>query len=149
MSYIKLNPKTDKELVEMALHLGDVKMLYNACVDIMRQEPDMIGYEKIAKALAYIVWKQEEQRRRPYIQCVELEESLNENQRNLLDYIMMEFLTAPESDSMTVNKLHSLLTLIVSKSDMIDYYASLDSGHTIICKKFCNNFRQEILDIVN
>jgi hypothetical protein len=85
----------------------------------------------------------------PYIVCGELEASLNENQRNVLDYIMMEFLTVPESDNMTVQKLQSLMLFIIQKTSVLDWYASVDSDYVYATKQLCKNYRKEILDIVN
>ena len=55
MDYRKLNPKTDYTLVDMTLYLQDVKVLYNACVDISNQYPEMIGYQKIMEKLLPII----------------------------------------------------------------------------------------------
>ena len=51
MDYKKLNKQTDEIPVEMVMSLQDVKVLYNACVDINKQFPEMIGYTKLAEKL--------------------------------------------------------------------------------------------------
>ena len=51
MEYKKLNKQTDEIPVEMVISLQDVKVLYNACVDINKQFPEMIGYTKLAEKL--------------------------------------------------------------------------------------------------
>jgi hypothetical protein len=55
MEHIKLNPIEDYTYVDMTLYLQDVKMLYNACVDILNEYPEMIGYEKTAKKLLMVL----------------------------------------------------------------------------------------------
>lgn len=55
MDYRKLNPQTDYTLVDMTLYLQDVKVLYNACVDISTQYPEMIGYKKIMEKLVLVI----------------------------------------------------------------------------------------------
>ena len=55
MDYRKLNPKTDYTYVDMTLYLQDVKVLYNACVDISNQYPEMIGYQKIMEKLLPVI----------------------------------------------------------------------------------------------
>jgi hypothetical protein len=39
----------------MTLYLQDVKVLYNACVDISTQYPEMIGYKKIMEKLVLVI----------------------------------------------------------------------------------------------
>lgn len=51
MEYKKLNKQTDEIPVEMVMSLQDVKVLYNACVDINKSFPEMIGYTKLAEKL--------------------------------------------------------------------------------------------------
>jgi len=55
MEHIKLNPIEDYTYVDMTLYLGDVKILYNACIDIINEHSEMIGYEKTAKKLLMIL----------------------------------------------------------------------------------------------
>jgi hypothetical protein len=55
MDYRKLNPETDYNYVDMTLYLQDVKVLYNACVDINKQFPEMIGYTNLAEKLQLVI----------------------------------------------------------------------------------------------
>ncbi len=79
----------------------------------------------------------------------QLELSLSPQQRTVLDYIMMEYLTVPESDSMTVEKLHNVMLLIIEKFQIINWYASIDENYVFASKEFCKNYREDILQIVN
>lgn len=60
MDYRKLNKQTDLTLVDMTLYLQDVKVLYNACVDINKSFPEMIGYTKLAEKLQLIIDEKEQ-----------------------------------------------------------------------------------------
>lgn len=60
MDYKKLNPQTDYTYVDMTLYLQDVKVLYNACVDINKQFPEMIGYTNLAEKLQLIIDEKEQ-----------------------------------------------------------------------------------------
>ena len=94
MIHMKLDPKTNKQYVDMTLYLEDVKILYNACVDILNQHPEMIGYQRTAEKLEMVLADHYTNRmeiiQNPYIACAKLEESLNRNQRDLLDYHISE-----------------------------------------------------------
>jgi len=60
MDYKKLNPKTDYTYVDMTLYLQDVKVLYNACVDINKQFPEMVGYIRLAEKLQLVIDEKEQ-----------------------------------------------------------------------------------------
>ena len=60
MEYRKLNTENNLTLVDMTLYLQDVKVLYNACVDINKQFPEMIGYIKLAEKLQIIIDEKEQ-----------------------------------------------------------------------------------------
>jgi hypothetical protein len=60
MEYRKLNTETNLTPVDMTLYLQDVKVLYNACVDINKQFPEMIGYTKLAEKLQLIIDEKEQ-----------------------------------------------------------------------------------------
>ena len=60
MEYRKLNKQSDSTSVDMTLYLQDVKVLYNACVDINKQFPEMIGYTKLAEKLQLIIDEKEQ-----------------------------------------------------------------------------------------
>ena len=55
MEYRKLNTETNLTPVDMTLYLQDVKVLYNACMDITAQYPEMIGYKKIMEKLVLVI----------------------------------------------------------------------------------------------
>ena len=55
MEHILLDSKTNYQYVDMTLYLQDVKMLYNACVDILNEHPEMVGYEMVAKKLKMVI----------------------------------------------------------------------------------------------
>ena len=59
MKHKLLNNKTDYDYVDMTLYLQDVKILYNACVDIINRHPEMIGYRQTAKKLLLVIEEQE------------------------------------------------------------------------------------------
>lgn len=51
MKYQLLNEKTNKIPVALNLELQELKMLHNACLDIISQHPEMIGYKKVKNKL--------------------------------------------------------------------------------------------------
>ena len=55
MEHILLNQKNNYDYVDMTLYLQDVKILYNACIDIINENPEMIGYENVAKKLEMVI----------------------------------------------------------------------------------------------
>lgn len=55
MEYYKLNPDTDALNVEMYLTLQDVKVLYNLCVDVVSQYPEMSGHDRIREKLQWYI----------------------------------------------------------------------------------------------
>jgi hypothetical protein len=55
MEHILLNKKNNYDYVDMTLYLQDVKILYNACIDIINEHPEMIGYENVAKKLEMVI----------------------------------------------------------------------------------------------
>ena len=79
----------------------------------------------------------------------QLELSLTPQQRIVLDYITMEFLTVTESDSLTLDKLHNLMLFIVEKFNVINWYASVDDNYVFASKEFCKNYREDILSVIN
>jgi hypothetical protein len=79
----------------------------------------------------------------------ELELTLTPQQRIVLDYITMEFLTVPESDSLTIDKLHNLMLLIVEEFQVVNWSNQVDENYVFASKKFGKYFRDYILDIVN
>ena len=55
MKHILLNSATNETNVDLTLYLEDIKILYNACVDILNEHPEMIGYRRTAKKLKLIL----------------------------------------------------------------------------------------------
>ena len=55
MKPILLNQKNNYNYVDMTLYLQDVKILYNACIDIINEYPEMIGYKNVAKKLEMVI----------------------------------------------------------------------------------------------
>ena len=55
MEYRKLNPETDSVQVVLTLPVHELKILYNACVDITNEFPQMDGYARVAEKLQYII----------------------------------------------------------------------------------------------
>jgi hypothetical protein len=111
MKHIKLDPQTNKQYVDMTLYLEDVKILYNACVDILNEHPEMIGYKRTAQKLQMVI---QEQENNPYTQCGELEASLNRNQRDVLDYYMMNLNNRAE---MGINGLLDTIKWVIQNYD--------------------------------
>lgn len=60
MEHILLDSETNHQYVHMALYLKDVKILYNACVDILNEHPEMISYQQTAEKLQMILENYEE-----------------------------------------------------------------------------------------
>jgi hypothetical protein len=80
---------------------------------------------------------------------LQVELSLTPQQKILLDYIMMEFLTVDESNNMTIEKLESLMSLIKEEFIPVNWSYQIDAEYKITCKKFCKILGHYILDIVN
>ena len=57
MNYLSIkNFRTEEtQMVDMELSMVDIKILHNACVDILNEFPDMIGYDDVRKKLAKII----------------------------------------------------------------------------------------------
>jgi hypothetical protein len=55
MEHILLDPNTNYKYVDMTLYLQDVKILYNACVDILNEHPEMVGYKRTAEKLKMVL----------------------------------------------------------------------------------------------
>lgn len=55
MEYTKLNTETDNTPVELFLTLQDVKVLHNACIDILNNYPQMVGYDRIREKLEFYI----------------------------------------------------------------------------------------------
>jgi hypothetical protein len=114
MKHILLDSKTNKNYVDLTLYVEDVKILYNACVDILNENPEMIGYQRTAEKLKMVLDDQQEIQNNPYLLCGELEESLNRNQRDALDYYMIEL---NGRDREGINNLLETLRYIIANYD--------------------------------
>jgi hypothetical protein len=55
MKPILLDPNTNYDYVDMTLYLQDVKILHNACVDILNECPEMVGYRQVAEKLRMVI----------------------------------------------------------------------------------------------
>jgi hypothetical protein len=55
MTYHYLDPQTNLDSCEVTLNLQEVKMLHNACVDIVSRHPSMIGYAEVAVKLSNFI----------------------------------------------------------------------------------------------
>ena len=60
MEHILLNSETNHNYVDMTLYLQDVKILHNACVDILSKHPEMIGYRNVMEKLRMVIEDHEE-----------------------------------------------------------------------------------------
>lgn len=47
--------KEDNTNVMLNLNIGELKILYNACVDILNEHPEMIGYRGVAEKLEQVI----------------------------------------------------------------------------------------------
>lgn len=79
----------------------------------------------------------------------QLELTLTSQERTLLDYILMEFLTVEDSDRMTIPQLHQLMLLIKEEFTVVDWSSQMDNNYVDTCKKFCKILGHYILDILN
>lgn len=52
---LDFNSSIDTTYVDMGLTLGDVKILYNTCVDIVNEHPDMIAYQRLIVKLGMVI----------------------------------------------------------------------------------------------
>ena len=47
--------KEDNLNVMFNLNIGELKILYNACVDILNRHPEMISYRNVAEKLEQVI----------------------------------------------------------------------------------------------
>jgi len=59
MNYISLKIPQDEREINLKLEISDLKILHNACVDILREYPEMIGYHRIQVKLNEIIKSKE------------------------------------------------------------------------------------------
>jgi hypothetical protein len=52
---LDFNSSIDTTYVDLTLNLGELKILYNACVDIVNRDPEITGYERIGFHLGMVI----------------------------------------------------------------------------------------------
>ena len=57
MQHILIDEKIMTQIVNVELEMIDVNILYNACIDIIKEHPDIVGYIDIATKLQKIIDK--------------------------------------------------------------------------------------------
>ena len=55
MNYISLKIPQNEREINIKLEMVDLKILHNACVDILRELPEMIGYHRVQIKLNEII----------------------------------------------------------------------------------------------
>jgi len=55
MQYTSLKIPQDEREINLKLEMADLKILHNACVDILRELPEMIGYHRVQIKLNEII----------------------------------------------------------------------------------------------
>ena len=73
MEYIKLDPQTKYNYVDLTLYIQDVTILYNACVDILNEHPEMIGYQLTASKLKMILDEQNPNKKKGSVKIWDIE----------------------------------------------------------------------------
>ena len=59
MNYISLKIPQDEREINIKLEMSDLKILHNACVDILREYPEMVGYHRVQIKLNEIIKSKE------------------------------------------------------------------------------------------
>lgn len=54
-TYIPLTSNSNNVQVSLTLTLGQIKILHNACIDILNKYPEMIGYQEVQKNLNQVI----------------------------------------------------------------------------------------------
>lgn len=72
-----------------------------------------------------------------YFAAKELELSLTKQEKTILDYILNEFYSVDQSDSMTIDKLHELMMLIKEEFRVYPWSSAVDSNYKYASKEFC------------
>jgi len=55
MEHIKLKKSEDNLNVMLNLNIGELKILHNACVDIVNRHPEMVGYKSVGEKLEQVI----------------------------------------------------------------------------------------------
>lgn len=74
MEHITLDPKTKYNYVDLTLYIQDVTILYNACVDILNEHPEMIGYQMTASKLKMVLDEQDPNKKKGSVRIYDIEE---------------------------------------------------------------------------
>ncbi len=54
-TYIPLTSNSNDVQVNLTLTLGQIKILHNACIDILNEYPEIISYQEVQKNLNEII----------------------------------------------------------------------------------------------
>jgi hypothetical protein len=73
MEHITLDPKTKYNYVDLTLYIQDVTILYNACVDILNEHPEMIGYQMTASKLKMVLDEQDPNKKKGSVRIYDIE----------------------------------------------------------------------------
>ena len=55
MNYLHLTKGDDQKNLNVTLTMGEIKILHNACIDILHEHKEMIGYDKVRQSLEDII----------------------------------------------------------------------------------------------
>jgi len=55
MKHIQIKQKSRDQIIDLKLPLIDLTILYNACIDIIKKYPSMIGYRDVSVKLKQII----------------------------------------------------------------------------------------------
>ena len=73
MKHITLDPKTKYNYVDLTLYIQDVTILYNACVDILNEHPEMIGYQMTASKLKMVLDEQDPNKKKGSVRIYDVD----------------------------------------------------------------------------
>ena len=73
MEHITLDPKTKYNYVDLTLYIQDVTILYNACVDILNEHPEMIGYQMTASKLKMVLDEQDPNKKKGSVRIYDID----------------------------------------------------------------------------
>ena len=73
MEHITLDPKTKYNYVDLTLYIQDVTILYNACVDILNEHPEMISYQQTASKLKMVLDEQDPNKKKGSVRIYDVD----------------------------------------------------------------------------
>jgi len=73
MEHITLDPKTKYNYVDLTLYIQDVTILYNACLDILKEYPDVISYQQTASKLKMVLDEQDPNKKKGSVRIYDIE----------------------------------------------------------------------------